>query len=286
VPSGATRYNRQAAAAAALAELAAAPQPAWLCIFDARERLQRLELNAAARSLFCVSQPEVDLRVRLRKPLRWLHPDEVLARSAAALRARLARADTAEHSARYLSRRVPGNQALPVSSLLVLAHAMRGGDAAVAASEPAGAQPPQPQPLSDEVILEALDAIDDSLVHVVFCATEHERYSRDGRGALHTVLTRFAVEGVALAARVSADDFLHAENRGSEVDRAFGDLRALCVLAADAVGGRARPPRQVMRPPPSHHSAPVARGLGHAHGRRLDVERLRGRLCLPDQRPR
>ena len=73
----------------------------------------QLLLNDAARGLFGLSQPEVDLRVRLHQPLRWLHPEDVVARSAAAARVRLEHAAAATHSGRYLSRRVPGSQVLP-----------------------------------------------------------------------------------------------------------------------------------------------------------------------------
>ena len=270
--------------AAALAALAAESAPAWLSIYDSQERLQRHVLNDAARELICIGQPEVDLRVRLRRPLRWLHPEDVLSRSAEAVRLRRVRAPTATHSVRYLSRRVPGSQALPIAALIAVADVARsaspsGGLAPAPAPASAPASAPVPAlafkaDFAHEAILaatpstkpptspanapaaapaatpadasaastaaedkvtaaaiEALEAIDDALIFVVFWATEEENFSYRPNGALHTALTRFVVDGIALASRVSADDFLRTEARDVEE---IADVRKLGIAAAAA----------------------------------------------------
>lgn len=65
-------------------------EPGWVAVHDivAPYALRRLICNAAALRLFRWTQAEIDARIRLQKPIRWLHPDYVIDRSFAEVQAR------------------------------------------------------------------------------------------------------------------------------------------------------------------------------------------------------
>ena len=114
--------------------------PAFVSVLDpSTHKLVRIVANDACLALFGWSQAEIDLRVQTgaagsAPPLRWLHPCDVLPRSAAALTS--LRDGLPEYTCtghRYLRRRVPS---APHPSLPVLMRALSVLSAAITSSSP------------------------------------------------------------------------------------------------------------------------------------------------------
>ena len=80
-PAKTTTRVRAARVRTARAQLAACADPAFLAIHDPDTfALITVEANAAALELFDWQQPELDLRVSLGHPIRWMHPEDLLKR--------------------------------------------------------------------------------------------------------------------------------------------------------------------------------------------------------------
>ena len=83
-------------------------EPGWVAVHDVLPpySLRRVICNSSALRLFRWTQAEIDARVRLQRPVRWLHPDYIIDRSVAEVQARKDGNEEFTISGNYLRRKL------------------------------------------------------------------------------------------------------------------------------------------------------------------------------------
>lgn len=208
----------QANEAAQLRALHQDTVPAFLAVYETfptvTYALKKIHINQLAQEVFGITQGELDLRVDLGQPWRWLHPRNSLPRAVTALDARRTAALQTSTSGYYLRREISPD-APPVVIAELEAVLSRRQGMHPPSSGPADPIPPPPgsapsmarsrtgesvssssisycpPPLNDDEMGEgALELLEDWSAYCVFFAVEGTTYEYNNR-VLHTSMTRF-----------------------------------------------------------------------------------------------